>query len=96
MAISKDHMSHRGLTAQFEHKLVSKSYRAIVHGRVADDHAFDHDHRHAVVDIVADPDVDPPPDGTYFVPIPDGVPCNIGWVWDGTTFVDPNPPPEVP
>lgn len=37
MVVPKDHISHRVMTAQFEHKRVSKSYRAIVHGRVAND-----------------------------------------------------------
>lgn len=37
MVVPKEHISHRVLTAQFEHKRVSKSYRAIVHGRMPDD-----------------------------------------------------------
>jgi len=40
--------------------------------------------------IVADATIDPAPDGTYLVNIPDGVMCDIGWLWDGTNFVDPN------
>jgi hypothetical protein len=28
--------------------------------------------------------------------IPDGVPAGVGWLYDGTTFTDPNPPtPET-
>lgn len=40
--------------------------------------------------IVADAATDPAPDGTYLVNIPDGVMCDIGWLWDGTNFIDPN------
>jgi hypothetical protein len=40
--------------------------------------------------IVADAATDIAPDGTYLVNIPDGVMCDIGWLWDGTNFVDPN------
>ena len=40
--------------------------------------------------IVAEP-TDPPYDGTQLILIPDGVRCDIGWTWDGTTFIDPNP-----
>jgi len=42
--------------------------------------------------IVADP-TDPPYDGTQLIEIFDGVMCDIGWVWDGTQFVNPNPDP---
>lgn len=41
--------------------------------------------------IVAEAGVDPAPDGTYLVNIPDDVMCDIGWLWDNTTFVNPNP-----
>jgi hypothetical protein len=40
--------------------------------------------------IVADAATDIAPDGTYLVNIPDGVMCDIDWLWDGTSFVDPN------
>jgi hypothetical protein len=40
--------------------------------------------------IVADP-TDPAYDGTQLILIPDGVMCDIGWTWDGTTFINPNP-----
>lgn len=43
--------------------------------------------------IVADAAVDVAPDGAYLVDVPDGVMCDIGWLWDGTTFVNPNQPP---
>lgn len=42
--------------------------------------------------IVAEAGVDPAPDGTYLVNIPDGVMCDIGWLWDGTSFINPEPP----
>lgn len=29
---------------------------------------------------------------TYLVLIPDGIMCDIGWVWNGVEFVNPNPP----
>jgi hypothetical protein len=39
---------------------------------------------------------DPAPDHTYFIEIPEGVIASIGWTWNGTQFIDPNPPvPEV-
>jgi len=39
--------------------------------------------------IVADAAIDPPPDGTYLVDIPEGVYCNIGYFWSGTEFLPP-------
>ena len=46
--------------------------------------------------IVAEP-TDPAYEGTQLVLVPEGVPCDIGWTWDGTAFIDPNPPPvETP
>jgi hypothetical protein len=47
--------------------------------------------------IMADPNVDPAPYDTFLVGIQDGVMCDIGWIWDGSTFINPNPPePEIP
>ena len=40
--------------------------------------------------IVADV-TDPAHDGHYFVEIPEGVHANIGWSYNGTEFVNPNP-----
>jgi len=37
MVVPKEHIAHRVLTSQFEFKRVSKSYRAIIHGRIAHD-----------------------------------------------------------
>ena len=59
--------------------------------------------RAAVVDLatnivvniaVADPSVDPAPDGFLFVGV-DEVPCGMGWIYEPLTggFTDPNPPP---
>lgn len=42
--------------------------------------------------IIADPSVDPAPEGHTIIGIPDDSPVSIGWVYDGTDFVDPNPP----
>lgn len=39
--------------------------------------------------IVAEP-TNLAPDGTYLVLIPDGVMCDMGWVWNGTEFVNGN------
>jgi len=41
--------------------------------------------------IVADPNVDPAPEGTQLIAIADDQPCDIGWTWDGTQF---NPPAD--
>lgn len=41
--------------------------------------------------IVADPSVDPAPEGTQLIAIADDQPCDIGWTWDGTQF---NPPAD--
>ena len=45
--------------------------------------------------IVADPAIDPPPEGCVLIGITDGEPCDIGWVYDPATntFLNPNPPP---
>jgi 23S rRNA pseudouridine1911/1915/1917 synthase len=37
MVVPKDHVSHRGLTAQFTDRTVTKKYRAIVHGVLRED-----------------------------------------------------------
>lgn len=42
--------------------------------------------------IVAEP-TDLAPNDTYLVVIPDGVMCDMGWTWNKTEFVNPNPPP---
>lgn len=45
--------------------------------------------------IMADPAVDIAPDGAFLVEIKDGVMCDIGWIWNGSIFINPNPPEEV-
>lgn len=47
--------------------------------------------------IVADPSVDPAPESTIFVGLPDDSSVSIGWIYDPTTgqFTDPNPPEEI-
>jgi len=46
--------------------------------------------------IMADPSVDPAPEGTILVGLPDDSPVDIGWIYDPATgqFTDPNPPVE--
>lgn len=45
--------------------------------------------------IIADPVVDPAPDGSLLIGLPDDSPVSIGWIWDGENFIDPNPEPVV-
>lgn len=44
--------------------------------------------------IVADPSVDPAPEGCVLVGLPDNSPVSVGWLYDPATgqFTDPNPP----
>jgi hypothetical protein len=44
--------------------------------------------------IVADPAVDPAPEGYTIVGLPEGSPVTFGWIYNPTdgTFTDPNPP----
>ena len=46
--------------------------------------------------IMADPSVDPAPEGTTLVSLPDDSPVSMGWIYDPATgrFTDPNPPQE--
>lgn len=41
--------------------------------------------------IVADSNYQVPEDKLLIL-IPEGIMCNIGWFWDGASFIDPNPP----
>ena len=34
--------------------------------------------------------------GNFLVYLEPGMAWGIGWIWDGTQFVDPNPPPPPP
>lgn len=47
--------------------------------------------------IMADPSVDPTPDGYTMIALPDNSPVSIGWIYNSETgdFTDPNPPPVV-
>lgn len=40
--------------------------------------------------IVAEP-TDLAPEGCYLIPC-DNVSCDIGWLWNGLTFINPSPP----
>jgi len=44
--------------------------------------------------IIADPAVDPAPEGCTIIGIPDDSPVSFGWIYDPATgtFTDPNPP----
>ena len=48
--------------------------------------------------IMADPAVDPAPEGCTIVGLPDDSPVSFGWVYDPATgqFTDPNPPAPEP
>jgi len=41
--------------------------------------------------IIADPSVDKNPDGCVLVSLPFDSPVNINWIYDGLTFINPNP-----
>ena len=43
--------------------------------------------------IIAEP-TDPSPEGCELILVPPDMPCGIGWVWNGTNFIDPNPPTQ--
>jgi len=43
--------------------------------------------------IIAEP-TDPAPEGCELILVPPDMPCGIGWVWNGTNFIDPNPPTQ--
>jgi hypothetical protein len=50
-----------------------------------------------VVNIIVAEPTEPAYEGTQLVLVPDVVMSCIGWAWDGTAFIDPNPPPvETP
>ena len=46
--------------------------------------------------IVADPAVDPAPEGTLLIGLPADSPVTFGWVYNPSTgqFTDPNPPSQ--
>jgi hypothetical protein len=49
-----------------------------------------------VVNIIMAVPSDPAQDGCQLVEVMNDQPCDIGWYWDGATFVDPNPPAPTP
>lgn len=49
-----------------------------------------------VINIIIAPPTEPAPKGCFLVDISDGRFCDIGWIWDGTDFYNPNPEPIVP
>lgn len=48
--------------------------------------------------IMADPSVDPAPEGTTLVGLPDDSPVSMGWIYDPATgqFTDPATPQDEP
>lgn len=46
-----------------------------------------------VVNIIVAVPSDPAQGGCQLVEVMNDQPCDIGWTWDGTAFIDPNPPP---
>ena len=40
--------------------------------------------------IMASPE-DTPPENTKLILVPDGVMCEVGYIWDGENFIDPIP-----
>lgn len=48
--------------------------------------------------IIADPAVDPAPEGYIIVGLPDDSPVAVGWIYDDATetFINPNPPQPEP
>lgn len=45
--------------------------------------------------IVADPSIDPAPLGYSIIALTDDSPVRVGWNWNGSQFIDPDPRPEV-
>ena len=39
--------------------------------------------------IIADPAIDPSPDGFILISLSDEDPVSIGWTWDGQSFINP-------
>lgn len=33
---------------------------------------------------------DPPQNGCYLIEVGEDMPCDIGWIWDGSEFVNPD------
>ena len=63
-------------------------------GTVTDKSAVVRSEDNLVVNIIVAPPTEPAQDGCYLVDVSDGKPCDIGWVWNGTNFYDPDPKPQ--
>jgi hypothetical protein len=46
-----------------------------------------------VVNIIIAAPSDPAQDGCQLIEVMNDQPGDIGWYWDGSAFIDPNPPP---
>jgi hypothetical protein len=44
--------------------------------------------------VIADPSVDPNPEGFILISLSDEDPVSIDWTWDGQSFTNPNPEVE--
>ena len=63
-------------------------------GTVNDKSAVVRTEDNVVVNIIVAPPTEPAQEGCYLVDVSDGKPCDIGWVWNGTSFYDPDPKPQ--
>ena len=63
-------------------------------GTVNDKSAVIRTEDNVVVNIIVAPPTEPAQEGCYLVDVSDGKPCDIGWVWNGTNFYDPDPKPQ--
>lgn len=63
-------------------------------GTVNDKSAVVRTEDNVVVNIIVAPPTEPAQDGCYLVDVSDGKSCDIGWVWNGTSFYDPDPKPQ--
>jgi hypothetical protein len=48
-----------------------------------------------ITNIILADVTDPVPEGVILVDVTDRTELEIGWTWDGTDFINPNPPPPV-
>lgn len=49
-----------------------------------------------VVNIIVALPSDPAQDGCQLIEVMNEQVCDLGWFWDGTQFIDPNPPVDEP
>lgn len=62
-------------------------------GNVNDRSAVVRSEDNVVINVIVAPPTEPAQDGCYLVDVSDGKFCDIGWVWNGTSFYDPDPKP---